>query len=454
MPPGSEAEGSKKTAAAGGTDRLSTLPDELLQYLLSFLPSRDAVQTCVLAHRWRDQWKSVPALRITDVEHHRSASALNKFVNYLLPLRNRSPLREVVVNSYGGVDLDEAFKYLELWIRYGLSCEARVLRFCNNCKYRWWLPNGLITSKHLTVLELLYVKLEARILDFSSCPVLEDIRMKFCCVITNRIMSSSVKHLSITYSEFHWDVPLWISDMRTWISVPNLISLELAECQGRTPFLESMPLLVSAFVRLANSSDYCGNSYEIGDCGDDSCQGCPGSNDGNHTCVLLEGLSGATNLELTAQKEEFIFRKDLTRRCPVFSKLKTLLLNEWCITANLEPLICFLQHSPMLEKLTLQFSEDDEYIVETGASYDLVEQPVALKHLTVEIKCDKFDEKIGKIVEVLCSYGVPSKQVKIQQLPKIVKFQENGNWPSGIVSVMSRRQHSWDTDGSTIKSVS
>jgi len=55
---------------------------------------------------------------------------------------------------------------------------------------------------------------------------------------------------------------------------------------------------------------------------------------------------------------QFIFRKDLTR-CPVFSKLKTLLLNEWCITSNLGALICFLQHSPVLEKLIIQFEHPE-----------------------------------------------------------------------------------------------
>lgn len=39
---------------------------------------------------------------------------------------------------------------------------------------------------------------------------------------------------------------------------------------------------------------------------------------------------------------------------PTFTKLKTLLLNEWCLAADLHALICILQHSPILEKLTIQ----------------------------------------------------------------------------------------------------
>lgn len=48
-----------------GYCRIDVLPDESLQHVLSFLPAREAVQTCVLARRWRHLWRSVPALRIT-----------------------------------------------------------------------------------------------------------------------------------------------------------------------------------------------------------------------------------------------------------------------------------------------------------------------------------------------------------------------------------------------------
>ncbi|KAK1668305.1 hypothetical protein QYE76_056464 [Lolium multiflorum] len=48
-------------AAADGEDRISALPDAILHEVLSFLSSQEAVRTCVLATRWRDVWKSVPA---------------------------------------------------------------------------------------------------------------------------------------------------------------------------------------------------------------------------------------------------------------------------------------------------------------------------------------------------------------------------------------------------------
>jgi hypothetical protein len=38
----------------------------------------------------------------------------------------------------------------------------------------------------------------------------------------------------------------------------------------------------------------------------------------------------------------------------MFSNLKTLLLSEWCVVPDFSGLIYFLQHSPIMEKLTLE----------------------------------------------------------------------------------------------------
>jgi hypothetical protein len=54
---------------------------------------------------------------------------------------------------------------------------------------------------------------------------------------------------------------------------------------------------------------------------------------------------------------QFIFRKDF-KWCPMFSKLKTLLLNEWSMVAKFTGVIYFLQHSPVLEMLTLRLDFD------------------------------------------------------------------------------------------------
>lgn len=293
-------ESFKKTAAAaGGEDRIGAFPDELLQRVLAFLPSREAVRTCVLARRWRHQWKSVPSLRIaTNADSYKSAHALNKFVNYLLLLREQgAPLYECEINSYAGRDRDEAFRYIELWLRYAVSRQVRVLQVHVshvNVDEGVRLPNVALVSQHLKRLELCGVKLADRSLDFSSCPALEVLKMKDCGINAEKILSQSLRRLSITGCFFFLNI-------RTHISAPNLISLELADFWGWTPMLESMPSLVTTFARLGDfCDDYCFND-PYGDCGDTLCDGyyCNDSNAvHDDDCVLLDGLSDATNLEL------------------------------------------------------------------------------------------------------------------------------------------------------------
>ncbi|CAL5086328.1 unnamed protein product [Urochloa decumbens] len=59
--------GSSKVAAGGG-DRLSDLPDGILEHVLSFLPAADAVRSSVLSRRWLRAWAHAPALNLSD-EH-------------------------------------------------------------------------------------------------------------------------------------------------------------------------------------------------------------------------------------------------------------------------------------------------------------------------------------------------------------------------------------------------
>jgi len=258
----------------------------------------------VLARRWRNLWKEVPALRITPAttSGYCGASALNRFVNDLLFFRNRLPLHVAEFSSYGGDNFDEVVQHLELWIRYSLSCPVAKLSVTSHDKYqRWLLPKGLITSEHLTALQLTRVKTQDD-LDFSSCVSLKHLKMTDCGIYCDRIMSPSLKRLMIAQCHF-------IGYARTQIYASNLILLLLVDCMGMTPLLVSMPYLVEAFIRLGYCNDFCKHSYEIGDCGDESCWGCQFYEDnyGNNNCILLHGLSSCTNLELTAATSPVCF---------------------------------------------------------------------------------------------------------------------------------------------------
>ncbi|TVU26429.1 hypothetical protein EJB05_28976, partial [Eragrostis curvula] len=89
---------------------------------------------------------------------------------------------------------------------------------------------------------------------------------------------------------------------------------------------------------------------------------------------------------------QYIFRRDL-RWCPTFTKLKTLLLNDyWCYPVDCRALACILEHTPVLEKLTVLFSSqvESKYKLEMKGRLDPKERSVGISERlqVVEIKCE------------------------------------------------------------------
>ncbi|WVZ53576.1 hypothetical protein U9M48_004495 [Paspalum notatum var. saurae] len=343
---------SNKAPAECGGDPFRSLPDAVVQHVLGFLPARDALRMCAVARRWRPLWRSAPRLRIAGVEALRnvwSVWKLYRFVRRFLLLREPSAaLDECEFDLRGFSELDGT--RVDLWIRHGSMCRVRVLQIRLYTDERVQLADWPLFSNVLVRLELHGLALEESFLDFSSCPALEYVKITNCLLNADKILSRSLNHLKITGCE------LCTRDVTTHISVPSLVSLQLDDYDGLTPILESMPLLEPASVKLGhNNEEYC--DFCDGD-GSGECicsmeaiyYNANGSR--NDVCFLLGGLSNVTCLELKASSEMVAFKRDL-RCCPTFSKLKILLLNDWCLVADLHALVCFLQCTPFLEKLIL-----------------------------------------------------------------------------------------------------
>ncbi|MED6179722.1 hypothetical protein PIB30_003523 [Stylosanthes scabra] len=75
-------------------DAISTLPDEILCHILSFLPTRTSMATSVLSHRWRYLWRDMQVLDLNDDfcynhDERSSAESQERFLAFLqevLPL--------------------------------------------------------------------------------------------------------------------------------------------------------------------------------------------------------------------------------------------------------------------------------------------------------------------------------------------------------------------------------
>ncbi|XP_073358654.1 uncharacterized protein [Aegilops tauschii subsp. strangulata] len=158
-----------------------------------------------------------------------------------------------------------------------------------------------------------------------------------------------------------------------------------------------------------------------------TCEGCDAQPGGTNYPVALQSLSGATNLKLKIYDPTrlSIFRMDLKWR-PVFRKLKTLLLNEWCVGDDFTGLIYFLQHSPILETLKLQLdleSSEDYHLSKTDESCNLKEQSLLSPHLKVVkiICCTPEDVIVRRILKILCAHGVPYEKIEVEV--RMVQFR-------------------------------
>ncbi|CAN6269317.1 unnamed protein product [Urochloa humidicola] len=402
----------KRVPIIGVGDRLSSLPDDAIKHILGFLPAREAVQTCVLAWFWRDLWKSATGLRITcDHENELvTVKELKEFVDCLLQSRGDSPLEtcDICLRDFD----DDDMPLVNNWIQHAVKLNVQVLCLCI---YReqglylepWFELDKLpLVSQHLTRLELEGLMFNDNFLDFSSCPVLQDLRIIFCDFMpAKRIISRSLKQLCIDSCEFAHNMS------RTQICTPNLVSLFLLGNYNRTPLLERMPSLLEAVVKIDPSYDVCDDiceeQYYCGDCGNQCCWGCYGADGDTNNCVLLSGLSDAVNLALIPESRTFIIRRDL-KWCPIFSNLKSLLLNEyWCEPTDYCALACILEHSPVLEKLTLQlFSEGPKHDIEMKGTHNPMTATIS-KHLKIiELKCEVIDKRILKVLKFLSALNI------------------------------------------------
>ncbi|CAO2148835.1 unnamed protein product [Urochloa humidicola] len=375
-----------KDPAECGRDPFCELPDAIMHHIIGFLPALDAVRTSVLARRWRPLWRSTPRLRITNVEALRHVGKLNRFVRHVLLLREPGvTLDECEIDLRGFSELDGTC--VDLWIRHGSMCRVQVLQVRFYAEERFELADWPLFSQRLVRLELQGLALEESFLDFSSCPALEDLKITNCLLAADKILSGSLKHLSIVGCELCWQfVP-------THISAQSLVSLQLDDYVGETPILESMPALEKASIKLGqNNEDYC-----------DFCD------------YGGSGLSSAAYLELKASSEMVTFRRDL-RCCPAFINLKILLLDDWCLVADLHTLLCFLQQTPILEKLILQLCKEPKSAAEMEGD-NLMEQSLTLRQLKiVEVKCPIIDEMVQNFMKILRASSSCLNQVIVQEI--------------------------------------
>ncbi|XP_018442766.1 F-box protein At3g59000 [Raphanus sativus] len=112
-------------------DHISSLPDGVLCHILSFLTTKEAALTSILAKRWRNLLAFVPCLKIDDTlflhpekgkgDREDVKQSFMDFVDRVLALQGNSPLNKFSLQSFSGADSDRVDGWISSVLARGVS---------------------------------------------------------------------------------------------------------------------------------------------------------------------------------------------------------------------------------------------------------------------------------------------------------------------------------------------
>ncbi|CAM0904541.1 unnamed protein product [Alopecurus aequalis] len=327
----------------GNADRPSDLPDGLIHHIMSFLPAREAVQTCVLSRRWEDLWCSMPCINIDQREFPATVLGLEDWIDYededgdehdigcarfenfvinLLMFHSAPTLDTFRFH----VDHFEKLQLVDRWLCRGIKRCPKVLEI--HATYYCKLPRLGASSSRLNRLHLSGITLDRTFTRHlrSNCPVLDDLELKRCRLHDDvEISSCTLKNLTI--EDCTTSNPSALT-----IEAPSLAYLRLVitalDRNWQAVQVNEMPLLIKATICLKASTAML-------------------------ACKLLFSLIHVKDLEMTGLRTLANLHIG-SGTFPVFHNVRTLLLDKCDLSDNCDILGSFLNNAPCLEKLTLQ----------------------------------------------------------------------------------------------------
>lgn len=237
-------------------DKLSNLPDDLLQLILSFLDTKLAVQTCVLSKRWRYIWTGIPTLRLIDDD----SSSFKKFLTQVIVRRDKSKaIRhiEICYNMDDGYITNLFYHLLEL---HGRGTQILLLE---NSKfdpqlflYRafWKLLYNFDSLKSLTLsllnlcIDVYYQFVSLESLHLNSCWLFNDYGTNYKITPikgTMKIIAPHLQDLKITGLHFHDEVN---QDFKMVLHVPKLSSFHFVGSESFDFLVPEHPMLQKVYV--------------------------------------------------------------------------------------------------------------------------------------------------------------------------------------------------------------
>ncbi|MFS8030166.1 putative F-box domain, leucine-rich repeat domain superfamily, F-box-like domain superfamily [Helianthus anomalus] len=144
--------GHGKTRVKVEGDRLSSLPDDVIHKILSFIGIKQAIETSALSSRWRYVWTSMPYLNFSSNDF-RSLPEFSKFVTHVLSARNNQTEVHSVNLAFRGKVSRQVF--VRRILDYAFSHNVQQLNLTCLSGKKKEFPLSLFNSpslKHLTLI--------------------------------------------------------------------------------------------------------------------------------------------------------------------------------------------------------------------------------------------------------------------------------------------------------------
>ena len=243
-------------------DRISELPEPILQHILSFLPFKQVFQCAILAKRWKHVWSTFPILRF-DHTYFNSLSKMAKgrdvwlkrgdlysFVEQNLESRRTQRLLVKNFTLSDRLGRQKSASGVDRWLSFALESNVEELnldfeRFASVC---YCLPQSVLLSKSLILLSLQRCKFDTSstggLVNMSSlrkvclvevhmgnqflqklvvgCPALEDMNLKWCYGLKGIELSCQHRLMAIGIEE-NRDLE------RVELKAPNLCSVHIVQ---------------------------------------------------------------------------------------------------------------------------------------------------------------------------------------------------------------------------------
>ncbi|XP_020885478.1 putative F-box protein At1g49610 [Arabidopsis lyrata subsp. lyrata] len=199
-------------------DSISSLPDEILQVILSFIPTKAAIRTSVLSRRWRHIWCNIPSLSFFQEGCTNARESIEKILSRYTARKMMSFELRFNWNYY--------YPYVYSWIEFSMNrnVENLSLTLCiedipdifyiNSSVKQLYVKSGYtildpkcsVSWTSLKILSLhtcnIYDEPFAKIL--SGSPNLETLRLYFCDELCVLDLSKSPHLKTLEIESEHW----------------------------------------------------------------------------------------------------------------------------------------------------------------------------------------------------------------------------------------------------------